>query len=273
MDTQGKTGGRIPLGQILLERGLITKDQLEQALRSQVGGIRRLGNILIRMKVLDSEKLTEALAHQLKLPIVNVGDEFRNEVKSVLPRFLCRKYSVIPLSRESHNVLRLAMADPMDSVAMNDIENYTGCSVQPVLARLNDIEQAIPKKVSFSRQDLFNPQVYYSVARVLGAVTIVLLLINGFLVARNMYTDRYGTESKVGDSIIYSNHGLTIDVDGKKGSVFFSGHGAFADGSYGIRFENSQRFAEFVKVSQRQFSPAQSEWAAWVLKEKLDVAP
>ncbi len=272
MDAQAKSGSRMPLGQILVERGLITKEQLEQALRSQVGGMRRLGSILIQMKVIDVEHLTLALSQQLNLPILKVADEFRDDVKAVLPRYLCRKYSVIPLSLESNNVLRLAMADPMDTVAINDIQSFTGRAVQPVLARFNDIEQAIPAKMNFNRQDLFNPQVYYSVAKVLIAATVILLLVTGGLVARTMSIQRYGTESHVADSVIYSNHDLTIDVD-NKGSIFFSGRGAFADGSYGIRFENPQRFSDFVKVSQRQFSPAQSEWTAWVLKEKLNVAP
>ena len=121
MDAKHQPGGRMLLGEILLERGLITKEQLEQALRVQVGGVRRLGSILVRMKLLTAENLTEALSTQLKLGIVKVDEEFRRDVAGVLPRFLCRKYSVIPVSLESNNVLRLAMADPLDGVAISDV--------------------------------------------------------------------------------------------------------------------------------------------------------
>ena len=67
MDAKQRPAGKMLLGEILLERGLITKEQLDQALRVQVGGMRRLGSILVRMKLLTGDDLTEALSAQLKL--------------------------------------------------------------------------------------------------------------------------------------------------------------------------------------------------------------
>lgn len=268
MDAKLNPGGKLLLGEILLQRGLITKEHLDQALRVQVGGLRRLGHILIRMKCISDENLTDALSAQLVLPIVKVDDEFQAAVKTVLPRFLCRKYSVLPLSLESNNVLRLAMADPLDGVAIAEVENYSGYAVQPVLARLSDIDRSIPDHVAFSRPDLFNPQVYRSAARVAIGAALVLMLVTGILVYREAREQRYGTISRVGDSVIFKNHDLMIDL-GKDGSIYFSGRGAYANGYYGVRFENPWLLASFVKAAERQFSAVQKEWVDWVLREKL----
>jgi hypothetical protein len=271
MDGTRNPGAKMLLGEILLGRGLVTKDQLDQGLRAQVGGMRRLGSILIGMKVISDENLTDALSEQLRLPVVKVEEEWRDTVKSVLPRHLCRKYSVIPLSLESNNVLRLAMADPLDRGAVADVEHYTGHVVQPVLARLSDIDRAIPAHVAFSRHDLFNPQVYRSVARAAVGAILVLLAVTGFLVYREVRTQRYGTVSHVDGSVIYKNHDLMIDV-GRDGSIYFSGRGAFASGYYGVRFENAVQMAAFVTGAARQFSTEQREWLNWAFREKLKVA-
>lgn len=270
MDARQKPGGRPLLGEILLERGLITKEHLDQALRVQVGGMRRLGFILVGMKVISSESLTDALSAQLKLDIVKVEEEFRNDVATLLPRFLCKKYSVIPLSLESNNVLRLAMADPLDVVAMSDVQNYTGKVVQPVLARLPDIDRAIPAHIAFSRQDLFNPQVYRSVARTAVGALLVLLFVTGGLVYREFRDQRYGKINSTPNSVIYQNHDLRIEA-ANDGSVTFSGRGAYANGYYGVRFEDKAQLVSFVKGAVRQFSTEQLEWMEWAFREKLKV--
>jgi hypothetical protein len=233
--------------------------------------MRRLGSLLVGMKVLRDEDLTDALSEQLKLPVVKVEEECRGSVTAVLPRYLCRKYSVLPLSLESNNVLRLAMADPLDRGAIADVEHYTGHVVQPVLARLSDIDRAIPAHVAFSRHDLFNPQVYRSVARIAIGAILVLLAITGYLVYREVRVQRYGTVSRVDGSVIYKNHDLMIDV-AREGSIYFSGRGAFSSGYYGVRFESAEQMAAFVKGAQRQFSMQQREWLNWVFRERLKVA-
>jgi hypothetical protein len=268
MDARVKQGARALLGEILLERGLVTREQLEQALRVQVGGMRRLGSILVRMKLIKGDDLTEALSAQLKLPIVKVEDEFRESARKVLPRYLCHKYSVLPLSLESNNVVRLAMADPLDGHAVADVENYTGYAVQPVLAKLDDIEHAIPTHAAISRHDFFNPQVYRTAARIAIGAALVLLAVSGVLVYREVRLERYGTVSRVGDSVIYKNRDLMIDL-AKDGSIYFSGRGAYANGYYGVRFENAAQLTSFVQGAVRQFSAEQLEWLGWAFREKL----
>jgi hypothetical protein len=265
----GQRPAKTPLlGEILLERGLVTTEQLEQALRVQVGGMRRLGSILVRMKVIAAENLTDALSEQLGLPVVNVQEEFRTDVKGLLPRFLCHKYSVLPLSREANNVLRLAMADPLDAVAVAEVENYTGMAVQPVLARLPDIDGRISALVPFSRHDLLNPRVYRAVAGLALAAVAVLLVAFGLRAYRDYLVWIHGTETHVGARVIYYNHDLTVDVDGD-GSIYFNGRGAYANGYYGVRFENVRTLVSFVRGASRQFSMEQIDWMNWLLREKL----
>jgi hypothetical protein len=262
---------RTLLGEILLERGLITQGDLAQALKIQVGGLRRLGHILIRMKCITDEHLTEALSEQLGLPVVAVADEARPGAETLLPRYLCRKYSVLPLSLESNNVLRLAMADPLDAVAISDVENYTGRAVQPVLARLSDIDRSIGRRIAFSRQDFFHLLVSRSTARVAVGAVLVLLLFTGFLTFRMAREQRYGTVSRAGDSLIYKNFDLMVD-QGKDGSVYLSGRGAHASGYYGIRFENPRLLQSFVTGAAAQLSAEQREWIDWVLRTRLKAA-
>lgn len=259
------------LGEILLQRRLVTAEQLEQALRVQVGGMRRLGSILVKMKVISDEQLTEALAEQLKLPVVGVETEFRAEARAVLPRHLCRKYGVIPLSFEANNVLRLAMADPLDGVAISDVESFTGYAVQPALARLSDITRSIPRHVAFSRQDFFNPQVYRTAAQTAAVVALALALVAGWLVLREVRSQRFGTVSRAGESTIYKNHDLMVDLS-PDGTVYLSGRGAYASGYYGVRFDNPLDLASFVRSQQRLLSSDQAEWLEWLFREKLKSA-
>lgn len=268
MDASRKAQGKPLLGELLVKRGKVTSEQLEQALRVQVGGMRRLGHILVRMKVISDENLTEALSQQLGLPVVNVDDEFREAVRSVLPRHLCRKYSVLPLSREANNVLRLAMADPLDDVATTDVENYTGLAVQPALARLSDIARAIPRRIARSRQDFFNPQVYRSAAQAAAVAAVLLAVLAGWLVLREVREQQFGTVSRVGDSVIFKNHDLMVDRS-EGGGIYFSGRGAHTDGYYGVRFDNAHMLRSFVRSQARQLSDAQMEWLDWLLREQL----
>jgi hypothetical protein len=268
MDASQKAQAKPLLGEILVQRGEVTPAQLEQALRVQVGGMRRLGHILVMMKVISDENITAALSQQLKLPVVSVDEEFREAVKSVLPRHLCRKYSVLPLSLEANNVLRLAMADPLDDVAITDVEHYTGLAVQPALARLSDIARAIPRRVALSRHDFFNPQIYRAAAQAAAAAALVLAVVAGWLVLREVRAQQFGTISRVGDSVIFKNHDLMVDLSGS-GTIYFSGRGAHSEGYYGVRFDNAQLLTSFVRSQARQLSDDQLKWLDWLLREKL----
>ena len=86
------------LGKLLIEQNLVSRDVIDSALRVQVGGNRRLGHILVRMKAITADQLAETLAKQLDIPITDISQKFSQETSGIIPRYLCRKFSVIPLA-------------------------------------------------------------------------------------------------------------------------------------------------------------------------------
>ena len=112
------------VGDMLINAGLLKDKQLRQALQVQVGSNRRLGVILVKMNLIAAEQLQSVFSEQLGLPIITVTKQFLPEAKRILPKYLCRRYSVIPLSSGENNLLNLAMVDPSNSIAIWDIEHY-----------------------------------------------------------------------------------------------------------------------------------------------------
>jgi hypothetical protein len=255
------------LGEVLVERGLVSREDIEQALRVQVGGIRRLGYILIKMGLLSEDDLLTALAEQQGLPIIKVADEFDSKVKALVPRYLCRRYSVIPLSLEENNVLRLAMINPLDDEAVADVENYTGHAVRPMLAHHGDINRAIGRLIPLTAADFFNPQVFNTALRGATVVIIALVAVLAVLAYRNIQLQRYGAVSRTADAVTYRNHDLMISA-ASDGSFHFVGRGAYADGLYGVTFSGGRQLAAFVASQERNLSEEQRQWVNWVLEKQ-----
>lgn len=255
------------LGELLVLHGLVGQEQIEEALRLQVGGNRRLGYLLIKMGVLSDDQLLETLSEQLDMPIVSTVDAFDPAVKRVLPRYLCRKYNAIPLRFGDLNLLQMGMLDPLDTEAIVDIENYTGRVVEPVLVRQNDISAAIGRNLPLSAKDIFNPQVYNRFAKVATLCAAVLLLVVAGLLFRYVQTEKYGTISVVENTKLYKNHDLIIGIEGDgKASIF--GHGAYATGYYSVTFANAEVLANFVSQKKRNFSQKQYAWLDWVFSQQ-----
>lgn len=141
---QKTTEKRRPLlGEILLEQGLITAEQLKRALKSQIQAFDRLGSVLVEMGYLDNDSLLNILSKQHSVPSV---DLFRvnipTEILNLIPYEKVRSFKVLPIKREN-NVLHLAMVDPNDIGAVQDIEFATGLRVKPYVAPAYQIESAI----------------------------------------------------------------------------------------------------------------------------------
>jgi hypothetical protein len=272
MNARRRSGDKPLLGEILLDRGLLAKESLDQVLRVQAGGLRRVGYLLVKMKFISDVQLLDAISTQLGIPIVQVENEIRVEAHNLLPRHLCRRFTVLPLALEEHNVVQLAMVDPLDDVAIREVENFTGLVVRPVLANVNDIRRGIERHVPFSRQDFFNPEVYKLVAKISATAALVLLLVTGFLTYQEIQREKNGTISRVDNSVIYKNHDLMVDVS-KDGAVYFTGRGAHADGYYGVRFANVVGLSQFLKSQGAQLSQDQREWLGWVLTHLPEGVP
>ncbi len=252
------------LGELLTQQRLVPQEVIDDALRVQTGGNRRLGHILVRMGVLSADQLAETLAHQLGTNITIIDEVFSDEVKNVIPRYLCTKYSVLPLSLDKNNILKLAMADPSDQAAIDDIENYTGKVVETLLAKHSDINQELKKRIPFSLTDVFNPHTGKVLTRSIAVASLALVVVFGTMTYNYIQTARYGTVSHVNNSDIYKHLDLMLGFD-PSGKISLLGHSAFSDGYYSVSFNNIETLQAFITSRHEDFSTKQKKWLDWVL--------
>ena len=133
------------LGQILIELGFITPDQLETALEEHRKTPKSLGRVLIDLGMIKEADLVRALAEQVGLEFVDLNEFPIDATATVLlPEALSRRYRAIPIGERDGRLL-VAMSDPANVYALDDIRTITGREVQPVVATANDVEQAIQK--------------------------------------------------------------------------------------------------------------------------------
>ena len=133
------------LGEILLKENLITPDQLKQALEHQKANGGRLGNSLVKLGFLNDDEVTAVLSRQYGVPSINLAYfEVDPSVIKLIPVETATKYQVLPLSRVGSS-LTLAMVDPTNVFAMDDIKFMTGFNIEPVVASEATILDAIKK--------------------------------------------------------------------------------------------------------------------------------
>jgi type IV pilus assembly protein PilB len=142
----GATAGRMGrLGDLLVAAGYITQAQLDQALESQRGTSEKIGTVLTRLGLLNEDQLTEFLSKQYGIPSTTLSQlDIDAEVVNLVPAQIARKYEVLPVKREG-NSLTLAMADPTNVFALDDVAFMTGLTVVPVVAPQSAIRQAIER--------------------------------------------------------------------------------------------------------------------------------
>ncbi len=134
------------LGEILLKENLITPDQLKQALDHQKANGGRLGNSLVKLGFLNDDEVTAVLSRQYGVPSINLAYfEVDPNVTKLIPMDTATKYQVLPLSRVGSS-LTLAMVDPTNVFAMDDIKFMTGFNIEPVVASEAAITEAIRKQ-------------------------------------------------------------------------------------------------------------------------------
>ena len=136
------------LGEILLEKGLLTHEQLERALALQRTTGKRMGKILVEQKWIEEDTLLEALSERFGIPRVKIDAySIDPSVVKLVPREMAQRYKLIPLFKVQ-NTLTIAMADPLDIYALDAVRYHTGLQVQEVIATEKDIEAAIKKYYS-----------------------------------------------------------------------------------------------------------------------------
>ncbi|MGH7478063.1 MAG: type IV-A pilus assembly ATPase PilB [Candidatus Methylomirabilales bacterium] len=139
------TVGSSRLGEMLVKSKLINEDQLKKALAQQSTAGGRLGSNLVKLGFLTEEDITSFLSKQYGVPSINLAHfEIDQNVIKLVPAEIAQKHMVIPINRKG-SVLTVAMADPSNIFAIDDIKFLSGFKVEPVVAAETSIKNAINK--------------------------------------------------------------------------------------------------------------------------------
>ncbi|MFG6322076.1 MAG: Flp pilus assembly complex ATPase component TadA [Lachnospiraceae bacterium] len=139
---------KIRLGDLLVETGCITEEQLQRALAKQKERNKKLGEILVDEGFITEDDIAVALSNQLNIEIVDLQNiNVDKSVTQLVPVNILKKYTMIPyaFSENNKNVLRVAMENPLDTYAQEDISIITNYQVEPVVATTRSIMLAIDK--------------------------------------------------------------------------------------------------------------------------------
>ncbi|MBI2683455.1 MAG: type IV-A pilus assembly ATPase PilB [Acidobacteriales bacterium] len=143
------------LGDLLVKEKLITIEQLDQAVKAQKdsGGKDRLGSVLVKLGFVSDEDVTNFLSRQYGVPAINLQYfEIDPAVVKLIPQETARRYQILPLSRVG-SALTIAMVDPTNVFAMDDIKFMTGFNIEPVVASETAIMDAIDKAYSVEKEE------------------------------------------------------------------------------------------------------------------------
>ena len=133
------------LGEILVERGIINRAKLEEALTYQRANSLLFGEALVALKFATEEDIVQALTTQYGFPYLPLANyEIAPDVVAAVPEECCKKYGLIPIDKIGRS-LTLAMVNPLNVQAVEDIEQMTGCSVQAFVSTASDVRQAIKR--------------------------------------------------------------------------------------------------------------------------------
>lgn len=132
------------LGDLLVEAGVITNEQLDYAL-SNKSRDEKLGDFLIRENYLTEQQLIEVLEFQLGVPHINLNQySIEPELLQLVPVELAKRANIMPIRRDK-NKLFIAMADPMDYFAIEEVRMATGCQIETSIAAKDDLYRTITK--------------------------------------------------------------------------------------------------------------------------------
>ena len=139
---------RMRLGDLLIKQNVLTEEELKKALELQKGSGKKIGEVLVDNGFITEEMIVRALQMQLGLKVVQLaGVTIPKEVRGMVSVDLLKKYTCIPFELDPYNanILHLAMADPMDMMAIDDISIVTNLQVEPYIATTRDIRTAIDR--------------------------------------------------------------------------------------------------------------------------------
>ncbi len=133
------------IGQLLIEKGALSHDQLNLALAKQkeMGGL--LGEVLVEMNFVTERDIAQVLTSQYGFPYLPLANyEIDDEVIKSVPENICRQFCLIPIDKIGKS-LTLAMSNPLNIQAAEDVEILTGCTIQTFVSTTTEIKQSIEK--------------------------------------------------------------------------------------------------------------------------------
>src|ERR1700704_223712 len=143
------------LGDLLVKEKIITPDQLDKALKAQrdSGPNSRLGSTLVHLGFVSDEEVTNFLSRQYGVPAINLQYfEIDSSVVKLIPEETAKRYQILPLSRVGAS-LTIAMVDPTNVFAMDDIKFMTGFNIEPVVASESSIQVGIEKAYGATKEE------------------------------------------------------------------------------------------------------------------------
>jgi type IV pilus assembly protein PilB len=141
------------LGDLLVKEKVITSEQLEQAVKLQKEAHIRLASALVKLGFLSDEDVTNFLSRQYGVPAINLSYfEIDPAVVKLIPYETAKRYQILPLSRVGAS-LTIAMVDPTNVFAMDDIKFMTGFNIEPVVASESSINEGIDKAYGTSKEE------------------------------------------------------------------------------------------------------------------------
>lgn len=142
---------KLPLGESLVGVGLISKDQLEKALKEQGKTGERIGRVLVSLGFVNEDDISKILGQQLGIPCVSLADyPIDPEVMTLVSLNVAKRYRVIPLLLKEGKILVVAMADPLNVFALDDLKRITRYKIEPVVSSEKEIINAIEQYYSLS---------------------------------------------------------------------------------------------------------------------------
>ncbi len=135
-----------PIGEILIGRGLLSREQLEESLKKQKETSKRLGEILVEDGVISQDQLNSALAERLGVESIGLEEnDIDTLAATMIPEKLARRYGALPVKFLDENTLQVAMVDPTNVFAIDDLRMMTGYDIKPAIATAEDVFNQISR--------------------------------------------------------------------------------------------------------------------------------
>ena len=138
------SGDNRHLGTLLVEEGLLTSEQLDRAVADQKSSGMPLGQVLIEQGLLTEAQLVKALGEQIGVQYVDLAEaQVDPAAVAIVPEYLIKRYTLLPVGFDDEHRLIVAMADPANVLAIDDLRSVSGYEIVPRVAARTDIEEAI----------------------------------------------------------------------------------------------------------------------------------